>query len=322
MLNFNEMLAKVERFARSLPWYPFQGKIRLDYRVGRLRRLLIGPHGVAVLTDTANGKLLVPAGDFMLGRSLAFNGAYCPEDLALLCSRIGPESEVLVVGAHVGALLVPLAHRAKAAVGIEANPATFEFLALNLRLNGLERKVEIFNYAAGDRADTVEFMTNLHNSGQSKIKTAATASVREFTYDSPGTVRVPMRPLDDALSGRHFDLVVMDLEGSEVTAMRGMSRILADTKYLMLEIQPVYYSSAEEAIHTLLPFLAQRFSVAVTLGHKSSELSVYALSELEAAISEMWRRRIFDVLFESEKPSSSKEFDESLSQRNERITGY
>jgi tRNA G37 N-methylase Trm5 len=44
-------------------------------------------------------------------------------------------SDVLIVGAHIGTLAIPISRLAKHVDAIEANPETFKFLSLNVAMN-------------------------------------------------------------------------------------------------------------------------------------------------------------------------------------------
>jgi FkbM family methyltransferase len=201
---------------------------------GRLRRLSVGPYGVAILTRTENGLLLVPSGDVMLGRRLSFQGRYDSELLGFLLGKCEAASEVLFVGAHVGALAIPLAKKVNRVVAVEANPRTFELLRMNVVLNGLQN-MEIHNFAAGDRNGEVAFLTSELNSGGSGIEIGERGQEAGI-YDEPVRIDVRMKKLDDAFPRTHFDLIVMDIEGSEALALRGMSTLVGRSRGLLIEV--------------------------------------------------------------------------------------
>src|SRR5690606_34424978 len=139
-------------------------------------------------------------------------GSYGEDELARMYSLLIPESRVLVVGAHVGTLAIPLAKRCREVVAIEANPSTFEFLKMNLYLNGVNN-CRAIHAAVSDRKETISFQLARNNTGNSK----RLPKTKNFTdrYDRPSVVRVPAVRLDDALPGEVFDVIVMDIEGSE-----------------------------------------------------------------------------------------------------------
>jgi FkbM family methyltransferase len=199
-----------------------------------MRKLLIGPFGTAILTESENGALLVPVSDAFVGRALCFKGRYDPAILRFLYTQCNHESEVLVVGAHVGAFAIPLAKKVRKVVAVEANPRTYELLGLNVLLNGLQN-LEVHNFAAGDRTADVSFVVTNTNTGGSRVKMGEWDQRSHF-YEKPQTVTVKMSRLDDVFPVSTFDLILMDVEGSEALALGGMQSLLGRSRALVVEI--------------------------------------------------------------------------------------
>lgn len=201
---------------------------------GGLRKRLMGPFGTAILARSENGLLLVPAQDVFVGRHLCFEGSYDPEILAFLLSQCYDESAVLVVGAHVGAFAIPLAKKARSVAAVEANPATCELLKMNALLNAVPH-MSVYNFAAGDGNEDVPFLVSTQNTGGSKIR-MGDWNRKAYVHDQPDTVTVPMKRLNDAFPGQSFDLIIMDIEGSEALALAGMPDLLSRCNGLVVEI--------------------------------------------------------------------------------------
>jgi FkbM family methyltransferase len=142
---------------------------------------------------------------------------------------------MLLVGTHIGSLLVPLSKRVESIVGVEANPETYKRLRLNVLMNRCAN-VRTFNFAASDSSGSLEFVMNKANSGASKRMPINKADI--YFYDDPEVTQVPCVRLDDLLPNESFDLVFMDIEGSELFAMRGMPRILTRAKVVFSEFYP------------------------------------------------------------------------------------
>ena len=222
----------LQRLYRCLP---ICIRLKISLWRGRLREYLLGPHAEAVLVGSYNGNLLVSSSDYTIGASLASKGEYERDVVEHLQSLIDGDARVLFVGTHVGSILIPIAKMAAEVTGIEANPDTFRLLKLNLVLNGIEN-ARIHNFAAGDRNGQVEFVKDVNHSGGSRVKVEDTGG--GSAYGTTETVIIPLRRLDDAIENRRFDLVVMDIEGSEYSAFRGMQEILAQCAILQVEILP------------------------------------------------------------------------------------
>ena len=286
---------------RILGVLPVGWQFRARYLFSRIRQRFIGPYAEAVLTNGWNGTLLVGSSDYQVGRLLAFKGRYDTEAVTSLLARISPGSDVLVVGTHVGSILVPLAKKAGKLAGIEANPDTFRLLQMNVLLNGLSN-TDLYNVAAGDRDGEIEFLMNRHNSGGSKAIHGWLEKNPLFFYDNPRTVRVPVRSLDGLFPERQFDLVVMDIEGSEYFAFLGMEQILRRCSALQVEVSRI---SIENVAHiTPLQFVAplkRHFTRArvLTAGGKEEHAREFTGREFDAMMTTLCSGRdaSYDILF-------------------------
>ena len=135
----------------------------------------------------------------------------------------------------MGALLVPLAKHCHDIIGYEANPTTYKLLEINTTLNKLNN-VSLHNLAAGEADGTIEFWTNDVNTGGSKRKPKIFDD--RLNLHSVNKVTVDMVALDQHLRPRPLDLVVMDIEGSEFYALKGMQKLLSTCKHLEVEFIP------------------------------------------------------------------------------------
>jgi FkbM family methyltransferase len=129
---------------------------------------------------------------------------------------------------------VAIARIVKSVVGYEANPGTFRLLEMNVKINNLEN-VTLFNKAVGDRAGKIEFLASRLNPGGSKIKPKTDRFL--YHYDNPEHLVVDMVSLDEHCP-REFDMIVMDIEGAEFLALKGMQHALRRCKHLKLEYVP------------------------------------------------------------------------------------
>lgn len=191
-----------------------------------------------VLVKTDQGYFCLDPDDQFVSRSLLDSGAFGAGEIELAASHMDRSSRVLVVGAHIGAIAIPLSRKCRELVAIEANPATYELLRLNVLLNERDN-MRTIHAAANDANGTIEFVMSTHNSGGSKRMPKFRDEI--YFYDNPTIVTVPARRLDDILD-HAFDLVFMDIEGSEYFAFVGMQRLLAHAKTLIVEFLPHHLS--------------------------------------------------------------------------------
>jgi len=162
---------------------------------------------------------------------------------------------VLVVGSHIGGHVIPLSKRCHSLTAIEANPNTFAYLKLNMLLNQCNN-TKIHNIAASDKEEKIKFLLSRENSGGSKR--VPLELHLPYIYDDPEIVEIDAVSLDQFLGRTAFDLIVMDIEGSEYFALKGMQNILASSKTLAVEFLPNHLKHVADVgpkdfIDTILP---------------------------------------------------------------------
>jgi len=85
-----------------------------------------------------------------------------------------------------------------------------------------------------------------NNSGGSKRK-----PIKQdlgYIYDKPKMVLVQSVRLDDLLQGQIFDLIFMDIEGSEYFALQGMQSILSRAGSLVIEFIPHHLANVASIV--------------------------------------------------------------------------
>jgi FkbM family methyltransferase len=234
----------------------------------RIRHLALGKYATGILYTTENGLLIAAADDAAVGRKLAFQGRYNPEALEGLRRLITKESTVCFVGCHIGSLLVPVAGLARSVVGYEANPFTYRLLEMNVKINNLQN-VSLFNKAVGDREGTIEFYASRVNPGGSKIKPKIDKFA--YRYDKPQTILADVVTLD-AHSNGEFDVIVMDIEGSEYFALKGMQNTLRRCRHLQIEYVPHHLENVSGVSNEeFLSVFAHFFNYAREVGPSGKE---------------------------------------------------
>lgn len=196
---------------------------------GRWRAKVLALHGIAVVADTKNGLLAVQPGDFNVSRALLQRGEYDWPQVELLSGLVDAKSRMIFAGAHVGALLIPIVRTAgtRTVYAYEPSPNNYRLLAMNLALNGIDGVVAK-NAALGESPRMIRFTENRINTGNCRVDASA------------GELAVAMDTLDRSIPPEWdtVDLIVMDVEGSEVAAMRGAHAVLAKTRRLYVEFAP------------------------------------------------------------------------------------
>ncbi|MBV6415545.1 MAG: hypothetical protein CMLOHMNK_00057 [Steroidobacteraceae bacterium] len=195
---------------------------------GRARARVLAAHGLGLVAEARNGTLVVDARDFNVSRHLLERGEYDWAQVTLLRSLIAPGARLVVVGAHIGSVLIPIARvsGAAGALAFEPSPRNRRFLELNLVLNGLAG-LRVQPGAVGAAPGVVRFTENPINSGNSRVSVA-------------GEITVPVATLDASLPADWpgIDLLIVDAEGYEVQVLRGARESLSRTRALYVEYAP------------------------------------------------------------------------------------
>jgi len=194
---------------------------------------------IGTVVETDQGIFCLDPNDNFVSKSLIEDGSYGLYEIERLKNIITPETRILVVGTHIGSLCIPLSKMCKYLVGIEANPNTFKYLEMNVKLNDCEN-VSVHNVAANDTNGLIQFVLNTDNSGGSKRKPLY--ADKDYYYDDPETVTVEAVRLDEFLENQYFDIILMDIEGSEYFALCGMQNILETAHTLIVEYLPHHLS--------------------------------------------------------------------------------
>ena len=254
----------------------------LKTRRSRKMRKSLGTNIRAIITQSSNGLFAVDPEDLEVGEKLR-KGGFGLDEIERIKSLISDDSRVLIVGSHIGSLVIPISRHCKEVVAIEANPKTYELLSLNLRLNDIENVVS-HNIAASEKTEIITFFLNTVNSGGSKR--APKQSHFMYEYDSPERVEIQAHALDTHLSNHAFDLVLMDIEGSEFFALKGMPKILQECKSLIVEFLPHHLRNvAGVDAQTFLKQIPERFTK-VTIPSQNVTLS---RAEAQALLLKMFR---------------------------------
>lgn len=136
---------------------------------------------------------------------------------------------VVDCGAHIGTLTITaskLVGEKGDVFAYEAHPRTFSYLKRNVEDNHCDN-VSTYNFAIGDREENVTF-SDYYASDLNSV-------------EDGGKFSVEMKTLDGLLKNvQTIDLLKLDIEGSELSALRGAVETLKKTK-------AIYFESAERS---------------------------------------------------------------------------
>jgi FkbM family methyltransferase len=218
------------------------------------KTLKVEVHGVTALFDTNDflTNFLVWHGEF--------DAAYEPSVCELLASLIKNSKVYADVGGNIGffSVLPALINPECRIFYFEMDSTIRPLFIRNMKLNKIgESRITIVNAAVGDRDGELEYLPHPYSF------LAKVANEKIDIYDLK--YRAPIIPLDEYFhrDGADPDLLKIDVDGAEMSVLRGMSRILKEGKPdLLLEVHPTLlplFGSTASEVCSFLHGLDYRF---------------------------------------------------------------
>ncbi|GEM_PF-1081386 len=162
-----------------------------------------------------------------ISQSIAALDPWFLDDYAVLLDGMKPGDTVLDLGGHVGTFALAAAALGCRVLCVEAAPANVALLRASVARNGFDR-LHVISAAVADRDAVLEFLPNGPWGTVSNPVVARSPAL--ITASHVVAIGVTARTVDGLLGelGRdHVDVVKMDVEGSEIAAIAGMTRLFA-----------------------------------------------------------------------------------------------
>lgn len=210
-----------------------------------------------------------------------FGESYEAGTAAYLAARIKPGMVCFDIGANVGAYVLQLGHWSGPTgkiVAFEPNAGAREVLARHILWNGLGDRVTVVPMAVGSSVgESVMYAAGAD--GMSRL-----AEVNRGLKDSAVETRVAVTTIDAYCqeNGVWPDLILLDIEGFEIEALRGARQAIAQTKPIIaVEMHPNVWSSAATNRLDTERFLAEMGLRAVGLSRQNHPLEDHGQVSLE-----------------------------------------
>lgn len=200
-----------------------------------------------------NGKkLFIHKKDDPLSSSLYYYGNYEPFETSLFKKLIKSGDIVVDVGAHIGYYTLissGLVGNTGKVFSFEPDPNNLVLLQRCVKVNRLAN-VTIVNKAVSNVNEKINFYLSNENKGDNRMF---------IENNREKKIQVDCTTLDAyfAKSNHKIDFIKMDIQGAEVKALQGMSKILRNNKDVILTIEfwPYGYSHAGSNTKELLDIL-------------------------------------------------------------------
>lgn len=165
-------------------------------------------------------------------------GTYEPQLQATIQELVLPGQIVYDIGANIGFMTLLFAQCVESTghvYAFEALPANLQRLRDNIALNAVDDRVTIISAAVNDRSSSTKFYIGPSSGTGKLVKSAGRSTI---TYRE--SIEVEGISIDDFIyqSGNPApDILKIDIEGGEVLALPGMSRMLHEKRpVVMIEL--------------------------------------------------------------------------------------
>lgn len=185
------------------------------------------PAGFQLVENCRYGRFLIPPRDRYVGEALRRYGEYSQGELELLLQFLLPDTRVVVAGANIGALVVPLARRCGEVLAFEPQRWVFQLLTANVVLNDLQNVRTIWG-GLGTRGGEVDvpYLDPFVENNFGALELPAVQNLRDVPEaQRPRIDLVPIFTLD-GFPGAACGLLTIDVEGMELDVLQGANALI------------------------------------------------------------------------------------------------
>ena len=190
----------------------------------------------------------------VIGRSIFKKGYYDAPIINFLLKKSSPKNAVyLDIGANLGyysVLFSRLAGSGGTVYAFEPEPNNFDILKKNIEKNHCTN-LKPFPVALGNKEE--ELTLGLYRSSNRGRHSLA----KDFGF---GTVKVPVKRLDDIINEEAIDVMKLDVEGYEPYVLQGAEKTLPKVNSLILEFSPATISESNISTTDYINMLAKYFN--------------------------------------------------------------
>lgn len=179
-------------------------------------------------------RLILDLDDVGVSKELFLSDVREEEHIFMLEQFVKPGMKVLDCGANIGYYTVMIGRLVGSAgkmYAIEPDTGNFQLLTMNVRLNKIEERVELYNIGVGDKSGTGTMYHSKMSNRHTFHPVEYVGPSEQTLADRPPTDVVMTTVPDFTIPDRQVDLMRMDVEGYEVEILSGMKTALNDPAF-------------------------------------------------------------------------------------------
>lgn len=182
---------------------------------------------------------------------------YIPREKELLPHLIMRSGETFVdVGANVGYYSLKIAKeystKGVTILAIEAHPGNYKALCKNIELNNF-KCITTVNKAVSDHKGIVTMYERIdtRNRVRSEFYSLSNGYIHESNTVRPdaGSLEIECDTLDNILGEQRIDVMKIDIEGAEVSALKGATHILKKLRKIIVEVHGANFDTVMQILN-------------------------------------------------------------------------
>lgn len=158
------------------------------------------------------------------------------DDLGLLITKLlDTKSTYADIGANIGQTALMAASVCKQVYAFEPVPSALKELKSNIKLNNFNN-VKVHDFALSNKNSTAKISLSDENDGSHSLD----SNFQKYTQNKyVRQISIKTKKFDSLKL--KVDMVKIDVEGHELSVLKGMTSSIKNTKYVVLETTPLYY---------------------------------------------------------------------------------
>lgn len=199
-------------------------------------------------------KLLLDLQDPGISRDLFLYGTREKEHILFLNECLKSGMAVLDIGANIGYYTVMMGKMVgeKGKIyAVEPSADNFKLLSLNIKLNKMDKIVDLYNIGIAQKTGTGKFYQSKRSNWHTFYPAVHSGTSTESLVDSI-PIDVPINTIEDFAKGkRKIDLIRMDIEGYEVEVLESITPLVQESKLLPLILFEVHQPRYDDGEHNM-----------------------------------------------------------------------